>query len=148
MEVLGSACSISEGLLVGLPVGVGAAAGSSLGCDNPGFSLCVLGRLLLIVEVVANRTRLLSGTPSGVGTASLLIGGFACAVSFGGVFGTPLFPFSAANPALICHWELNRSCCVTEKLLSNWTWNCGLTRPVVRSRISATFLPCCGDLPR
>ena len=31
---------------------------------------------------------------------------------------------------------------------SNFTWNCGETKPVLRFRTRATFLACWGDLPR
>jgi hypothetical protein len=34
------------------------------------------------------------------------------------------------------------------KVGSNATWNCGLTKAVSLSITSATFRPCCGDLPK
>jgi len=52
------------------------------------------------------------------------------------------------NPALTCQFESKSSSFAVWKLWSHFTWNWGLTKAVLRSRTSATFLLCRGDRPR
>ena len=55
------------------------------------------------------------------------------------------------NPAFTCQLRSRSNLlfsCTVSNALSNWTWYCGDTNPVVRSSTNATFLAWSGDFPR
>ena len=66
-----------------------------------------------------------------------------------GVSLRPLVSHLLTNPALTCHVPVSSfKSLVVQNAELRLKWNCGLTSPVAGFSANATFLLCCGDLPR
>ena len=98
-------------------------APSEEGSPSWGVIVCALGRLVPLAKV------------------TFVAVGFLFPVDY-------VLSVGFIRSAFSCHWLLKLHCLGVSKLMSNLTWNWGLTNPVALLSTRETFRPCWGDGPR